>query len=220
MPLTSWELANAAAEAVAAGAGAVHVHVRDPGGAESIAPADVSRAVTALRSAISDIPIGVSTGAWIVPDTDLRYHLVAEWGERPDYASVNFHEQGAEALAELLLSRDIGVEAGVATVAAAERLATSILARRCLRVLMEPQEQDLAAALRTVAAIEAVLARAGLALPCILHGVDHTAWSMIPEAITRGYGTRIGFEDTLTLPDGSMAASNAVLIAEARRIGG
>jgi len=220
LPLTSWELANAAAEAVAAGAGAVHVHVRDPGGAESIAPADVSRAVTALRPAIPGIPIGVSTGAWIVPDTDLRYRLVAEWGERPDYASVNFHEQGAEPLAELLLSRDIGVEAGVATAAAAERLATSILARRCLRVLMEPQEQDLVAALRTVAAIESVLARASLALPCILHGVDHTAWSMIPEAVARGYGTRIGFEDTLTLPDGSMAASNAVLIAEARRIGG
>jgi uncharacterized protein (DUF849 family) len=43
---------------------------------------------------------------------------------------------------------------------------------------------------------------------------------MIPEAVARGYGTRIGFEDTLTLPDGSMAASNAALIAEARRIGG
>jgi uncharacterized protein (DUF849 family) len=220
LPLTSWELSTAAAEAVAAGAGAIHVHVRDPGGGESIAAADISRAVLALRPAIPGIPIGVSTGAWIVPDTDQRYHLVAEWRERPDYASVNFHEQGAEPLAELLLSRDIGVEAGVATEAAAERLATSVLARRCLRVLMEPQEQDLAAALRTVAAIEAVFARSGLALPCILHGVDHTAWSMISEAIARGYGTRIGFEDTLTLPDGSMAASNAVLIAEARRIGG
>jgi len=220
VPMTSWELATAAAEAVAAGAGAVHVHVRDPYGGESIAAADVSRAVMALRPAIPTIPIGVSTGAWIVPDTDLRYHQVAEWGERPDYASVNFHEQGAEPLAELLLSRDIGVEAGVATPAAAERLTASTLAPRCLRVLMEPREQDLAAALRTVAAIEAVLARARLALPCILHGVDHTAWSMIPEAGARGYGTRIGFEDTLTLPDGSMAASNAVLVAEARRIGG
>jgi uncharacterized protein (DUF849 family) len=101
-------LASAAAEAVAAGAGAVHVHVRDSGGRESIAPADVTRAVTALRPAIPGIPIGVSTGAWIVPDTDLRYRLVADWGERPDYASVNFHEQGAEPLTELLLSRDVG----------------------------------------------------------------------------------------------------------------
>jgi uncharacterized protein (DUF849 family) len=220
LPVTSWELATAAVAAVAAGAGAVHVHVRDPDGGESIAAADVSRAVMALRPAIPGIPIGVSTGAWIVPDTDLRYHLVAEWGERPDYASVNFHERGAEPLAELLLSRDVGVEAGVATAAAAERFATSALAPRCLRVLMEPQEQDLAAALHTVAAMEAVLARAGLALPCILHGVDRTAWSMIPESVARGYGIRIGFEDTLTFPDGSMAASNAVLIAEARRIGG
>ena len=50
--------------------------------------------------------------------------------------------------------------------------------------------------------------------------MNHTAWPMISEALARGYGTRIGFEDTLTLPDGSMAARNAVLIAEARRIGG
>ena len=220
LPVTSWELATAAAEAVAAGAGAVHFHVRDSLGAESIAAADVSRAVIALRSAVPGIPIGVSTGAWIVPDMDKRYHLVAAWEDLPDYASVNFHEKGAEPLAELLLSRGIGVEAGVATAAATERFASSTLAPRCLRVLMEPQEQDLAAALRTVTAIEAALARASLSLPCILHGVDHTAWSMIPEAAARGYGTRIGFEDTLTLPDGSMAASNGVLVAEARRIGG
>jgi uncharacterized protein (DUF849 family) len=212
-------LASAAAEAVAAGAGAVHVHVRDSGVGKHRASGRYPRG-DSPASRDPGIPIGVSTGAWIVPDTDLRYRLVADWGERPDYASVNFHEQGAEPLTELLLSRDIGVEAGVATPAAAERFATSALAPRCLRVLMEPQQQDLAAALHTVGAIEAVLARAGLTLPCILHGVDHTAWSMLPEAVARGYGTRIGFEDTLTLPDGSMAASNAVLIAEARRIVG
>jgi uncharacterized protein (DUF849 family) len=40
---------------------------------------------------------------------------------------------------------------------------------------------------------------------------------MIAEAAARGYDTRIGFEDTLTLPDGSMAASNAVLVTLARR---
>ena len=30
--------------------------------------------------------------------------------------------------------------------------------------------------------------------------------------------TRTGFEDTLTLPDGSLAESNAALVAAARRI--
>jgi uncharacterized protein (DUF849 family) len=42
------------------------------------------------------------------------------------------------------------------------------------------------------------------------------AWGLIAEAAARGYGTRVGFEDTLTLPDGSMAESNAV--QEARRV--
>jgi uncharacterized protein (DUF849 family) len=35
--------------------------------------------------------------------------------------------------------------------------------------------------------------------------------------MTRGYDTRIGFEDVLTLPDGSQAPSNEALVAEAVR---
>jgi uncharacterized protein (DUF849 family) len=42
-------------------------------------------------------------------------------------------------------------------------------------------------------------------------------WPLIDEAAARGYDIRVGFEDTLALPDGSLAVSNAVLVAEARR---
>ena len=35
------------------------------------------------------------------------------------------------------------------------------------------------------------------------------------EAIRREYGVRVGFEDTLILPDGRPARSNAELVAEA-----
>lgn len=41
-----------------------------------------------------------------------------------------------------------------------------------------------------------------LDLPRVLHGVDATARQFIDEAIRRGYGTRIGFEDTPTLREG------------------
>ena len=218
VPLTSHDLASAAAEAVAAGAGTVHVHVRDPSGAESVAAADVARALAAMRTVIPGVPIGVSTSARIAPDPDRRQRMVAGWTDRPDYASVNFHEPGAEPLAELLLSQGVGIEAGVATVGATERLAMSGLAPRCVRVLLEPQAQELAAALGAVAEIESVLGRAGIGLPILLHGVDRTAWPLIAEAVARAYDTRIGFEDTLTLPDGSMAASNTVLVTEARRM--
>jgi uncharacterized protein (DUF849 family) len=37
------------------------------------------------------------------------------------------------------------------------------------------------------------------------------------EAIIRGYGVRIGLEDTLALPDGSVARDNFELVAVAMR---
>jgi uncharacterized protein (DUF849 family) len=218
LPVTSRELADAAAEAVAAGAMAIHVHVRDTRGAESLAADDVARAVSTIRSAVPAIPIGVSTGAWILPHTERRHQTIAGWSTQPDFASVNFDEPGAELLAALLLSKGVGIEAGVANVTAAERLAHSALAGRCLRALVEPQGQELPTALNTIQDIESILTAAGVTLPWLLHGVDRTAWPLIAEAVARGHGTRVGFEDTLTLPDGSRAASNAVLVQEARRV--
>jgi uncharacterized protein (DUF849 family) len=218
LPVTSSELADAAAKAVAAGAMAIHVHVRDTRGMESLAGEDVSRALGALRATIPGIPLGVSTGAWILPDTERRHQTVAAWGTQPDFASINFDEPGAELLAALLLSKGIGIEAGVANATAADRLARSGLAGRCLRALVEPQAQELPTALETIRDIESILTNAGLALPWLLHGMDRTAWPLIAEAAARGYATRVGFEDTLTLPDGSMAESNAVLVQEARRV--
>ena len=217
LPTSSPELADAAAQSVAAGAVAVHVHVRDGRGTESLAPEDVARALGALRAAVPGVPVGVSTGAWIMPDTELRHRTVSAWTVQPDYASVNFDEPGADRLATLLLSRGTGIEAGLSKPVAAERLVRSGLAARCLRVLIEPQAQQLHVALATTVEIEALLDAAAVRLPRLLHGIDRTAWPLITEAATRGYDTRIGFEDTLTLPDGSLAANNAVLVATARR---
>ena len=108
-----------------------------------------------------------------------------------------------------------GIEVGIPEAVAAERLVRSHLAPRCLRVLIEPQDQELDASLRTVKEIEAVLDAGGVALPRLLHGLDHTAWPLIGTAAARGYDTRIGFEDTLTLPDGTPAPTNAALVTAA-----
>jgi uncharacterized protein (DUF849 family) len=217
LPVTPAEQAVATVEAVAAGAGAIHVHVRSPDERESLAAADFARSLQAIRSAAPGVLVGVSTAAWIEPDCDARLRAVASWVVLPDFASLNFDEAGAVPLAELLLSRGVGVEAGLCDSRAAEVFVTSRLAERCLRVLLEPDEQDAAGALQTVAQIEAVLDRAGLTLPRLLHGTGTTVWRLIDEAAARGYDTRVGFEDTLTLPDGSAAPNNAVLVAEARR---
>ncbi len=217
VPLHPPELAAAAKAAIAAGAGAVHLHPRNRAGGESLAPDDVARAVAAVREA-SDAPVGVTTGAWIEPDAGRRLELVSGWRRAaPDFASVNFHEPGAVVVADALLAIGVGVEAGLATADAAERLVESELEVRCLRVLLEPQEDDPRAALETVAAIEQVLRRSLGSAPRLLHGADATAWPLLAEAVRRGYDIRIGLEDTLRHPDGRPAVDNADLVSAALR---
>src|SRR5580704_10708294 len=215
LPCSPVELAIAAKEAVAAGAGAAHFHVRGLDERESLDPDDVARAVAAVRAAIPGIPFGVSTGLWMVRDPRVRHEKVAAWKTFPDFASVNFQEEGGIALAEMLLAKGMGVEAGMGGAAATEKFLESGLAPRCRWVLLEPDQQEMDAALLVVAQIEEMLRGAGIALPIILHGLNRTAWEFIEVAARRGYGARIGFEDVLTLPDGRHASSDAELVAEA-----
>jgi uncharacterized protein (DUF849 family) len=220
VPCTPGELAESARGAVAAGASAIHFHVRGPDGRESLDADDVARCVEAVRVAIPATPFGVSTGAWIVRDVKARFEKVAAWKILPSFASINFNEDGGVALAELLLSRGVGVEAGVGSVEAAETFVASGLAPRCLRVMFEPGQQDLHVALDGLERLEKMLDRAGVKIPRLLHGLNRTAWDLMDAAVKRGYDTRIGFEDVLTLSDGSHAGSNAALVAEgARRAG-
>ena len=218
VPCSPVELAAAAKEAVAAGAGAAHFHVRGADGRESLDAEDVARAVTAVRAAIPGVPFGVSTGLWMVRDARERHAKVAAWKAFPDFASVNFNEEGAIALAELLLAKGMGVEAGMGSVLATEKFLESGLAARCRWVLLEPEQQEIDAALAVVARIEEMLRGARIDLPIILHGLNRAAWDFVGVAAQRGYGTRMGFEDVLTLPDGSQAKSNGALVAEAMRL--
>ncbi len=215
VPVLPAELADAAREAAAAGADAVHFHVRGSDGRESLAAADVDSAVKAVRPI--GVPFGVSTGAWIIADPEERLDAVGRWTVLPDFASVNFHEDGAAALAAALLRRGVDIEAGVADRFAAEQLVRSGLAERCLRIMFEPREQVPAAALAVVADAEVVLDAAFVRSPRLLHGVDATAWTLLDEAAARRYDGRIGLEDTLTLPDGRPADGNGELVRTARQ---
>jgi beta-keto acid cleavage enzyme len=47
-------------------------------------------------------------------------------------------------------------------------------------------------------------------------GISNVACPVLEAALQHGYDTRIGLEDTLTLPDGSQAKDNAELVAFAR----
>jgi uncharacterized protein (DUF849 family) len=216
VPLTSAELAAAAEEAAAAGAEAIHFHARSEDGRETLDGAAIAANLESIRERLQDLPVGVSTGAWIVPDPERRLRIVQTWDLFPDFVSVNFHEEGAVGLAATLMGRGIGIEAGISDTKAARKLVASGLARQCLRILVEPQDEEIAPALKTTLEIENILNHAGVRLATVLHGTDGTAWELLDEAIRRGYDIRIGFEDTLRLRDGKTAQSNAELVREAR----
>lgn len=221
VPVSPAEQAADVVACLQAGAGAVHLHVRATSvssDAESLDAEDVARTIPIVRAATPKAAIGVSTGAWILPHP-ARLEAAAAWEVLPDFASVNFGEKGAAEMARLLLSRGVDVEAGLCDAASAEVLMESGLAASCIRVLLEPQEQEMARALENVNAIEKVLeARTHDArFPPLLHGVDATAWPLLDEAIARGYDVRIGLEDTLVLPDGRVAKGNVELVTEAVR---
>jgi uncharacterized protein (DUF849 family) len=217
IPIAPEALAQDAAACVAAGAGAIHLHPRDSRGHETLDAAVVDAVVRYVRGACG-VPVGVTTGAWIEDDVDERVAFIEGWSE-PDYSSVNLSEDGAERVMAALLSRGIGVEAGVATVEDADRLAASGVADRILRVLVEPVDADPDDAASIVAQIHATLDRHEIHAPRLQHGDGTATWVLISDAVRRGLDTRVGLEDTLVLPGGSRADGNPALIAAARAMG-
>ena len=137
LPVTAAELAADAAAVAAAGASAVHVHPRGADGRESLDATDVDGAVGAIRAAAPGLPVGVSTGAWIVPELAARAAAVGSWSE-PDFASVNLSERGHAEVMGALRDAGVGIEAGVWTVADVAALERSGFAGELVRVLIEP----------------------------------------------------------------------------------
>lgn len=217
VPLTADDLARDAAACVAAGANAFHIHPRGADGRESLDVAIIDTAVLAVREAAGGAEVGVSTGAWILPDLEARLEAIALW-TAPDYASVNVSEDGFAEVMRVLLENGIGVEAGVWSLEDADQLAACGLADRLTRVLIEPPDPDPMAAPLLYEAIHARLDTHGLTAPRLQHGDGEATWAILDDAIATGYDTRVGLEDTLLLPDGERAPDNAALVAAAARL--
>jgi uncharacterized protein (DUF849 family) len=217
LPVTPNEVAQDAARAAAAGAGAVHVHPKDGDGADTLDTERVGAVVAAVRAAVPGLPVGVTTGAWALPDVEERLAAVRSWTVLPDFASVNWHEEGAGAVAAALLDRGVAVEAGLWHADAVDAWSASPLRDRCLRVLVELA--DGLSEPGTEAAAERVLARLPESgLEVLLHGEGSSCWPALRCAVRRGLHTRIGLEDVLELPDGRSAPDNAALVRAAREI--
>jgi uncharacterized protein (DUF849 family) len=224
VPLSPAELAASAAAAVEAGAEAVHLHARRSDGDESLLAADIGAAVTAVRQACPGTLIGVSTGLWITGgDAAARQSAVAGWAglpadARPDFASVNLSEPGWARLCGVLGSAGIAAEAGIWSVADADRLAAAGQSVGWLRILVEiidvPGDKAVAAADEVLCRLDSLNAT----IPRLLHGEGPACWPLVAHAGTLGLPTRIGLEDTIVRPDGSAISGNAELVQLALQI--
>jgi uncharacterized protein (DUF849 family) len=212
LPLDAQAMASDAAACIAAGGAELHIHPRADG-RESLAAVDAT--VLAVRQACPGTLIGVSTGAWIEDDVERTRAAIAGWRELPDYASVNLSEADAPGVMDLLRQRGVGIEAGLASVADTERFVGLADHDRVLRILIEIDIQDLPAALDEAHGIAAVLERAGVRRPILLHSVDVTVWPFVELARRKRWSTRVGLEDGKTLADGTTATDNAEIVAAA-----
>ena len=195
----------------------MHLHVKDAEGRDTLDGAALAEVLAAVRAAVPVFPLGVTTGAWIAPDPAARVAVVRGWSALPDFASVNWHEDGAEDVAAALLDRGVGVEAGLWHSRAAQAWLDSPLRDRCLRVLVElPDRPDGSATAARAERLVGMVADGGREV--VLHGEGASAWPLVRLAAARGWGTRIGLEDVLVMPDGTPARDNAALVRAARAV--
>jgi uncharacterized protein (DUF849 family) len=222
LPVTPVEVANDIARVLAAGADAVHVHPKDVDGRDTLDPRVVAEVVTEARAASPTVSLGTTTGAWIDPDPARRVAAIAAWTVGPDFASVNWHETGAEDVARALLDRGVGVEAGLWHVEAARAWLASPLCNACVRVLVELADglDEVATVVEADRILDVLHDTPGDPPPILLHGQESSAWPALRHAAALDLQARIGLEDVLTLPSGTFAPDNAALVTAARAVGG
>ncbi len=133
--------------------------------------------------------------------------MIKRWRTPPDFVSVNVSELGWAGIVRAALHAGIGVEAGLASERDADELASSPFAHRLVRALIEVEGGA------TQARAIAELIPAGI--PQLWHGYGERTWDVLAAAAAAAHDVRVGLEDTLVLPDGATAASNAELVTSA-----
>jgi uncharacterized protein (DUF849 family) len=221
LPVSPAQVADDVVSLAEVGVRSVHIHPRDLTGLEALAGPRIAPTVARLHSVAPTIAVGVTTAAWIQPDPTTRIDLLAGWAGlaagKPDFASVNVHEDGWLAACEVLASARIGIELGVFHLEAAKVLRAAGVPAGVIRVLVEVQPAEPMAAL---AELDKLLDELSwLNVPILAHGEEGGAWPVLLEASRRGLDTRIGLEDVLVLPDGSPAHDNLDLVRAARELG-
>jgi len=214
-PRTPETIASEARAAVAAGARSLHLHPYGPDGRQTLDAAPCAETIRRVRSACPGVTISLSTSADVEPDPVRRLCLIEAWTELPDLVTANQGEDGILDVCELLVSRGVGIEAGLLSLDDARRFVAAGIAPRCTRAMVEPLDADPADAVAHAEAIENTLLDARIILEQVHHGDGIASWAVNRRAISRGHGIRTGLEDTPVLPDGRQARGNGDLVAAA-----
>ena len=218
LPVTMPELLADLRECFRAGAEGVHLHVRDESGAESLRPEHVNATVRAVRELDPAVEIGLTTGAWIVPDRTERIAMIREW-EGVDCATVNLSEPGFDEVMAAMLDVGVGIDVGLWAPTELDALIGSGLLPHAQRVSIELDDGEPYFLRGDPAAIadgiNRALDEAGSTCPRLTHGMGAWTWPLVRDAFARGHDTRVGFEDSTLLPDGRVAAGNAELVRAA-----
>lgn len=215
MPVSLQELLAELRACVAAGANGVHLHPRDASGAETLDPAVVNETCRRVRELDPSLEIGLTTGAWIEPDLATRVAMIREW-EGVDCATVNLCEHGFETVMAAMLDTGIGIDVGLWAPVELNRLLDSGFLESAFRVSIElgsGEPYHLSGdPLDHARIINDALDAAGSSCPRLTHGEDDWVWPLVADAFRRGHDTRVGFEDSTLLPNGTIAADNAQLV--------
>lgn len=222
MPVSHDELLDDLSACFDAGADGVHLHVRDHTGAETLDPEVVNntcRGVRELaRTAGREVEIGLTTGAWIVPDLNDRIAMIREW-EGADCATVNLSEPGFERVMSAMLDVGIGIDVGLWAPQELDTLVSWGLLPRAQRVSIELDPGEpyfLEGDPKSVAQqVNDALDEAGSTCPRLTHGMNAWTWPLVADAFSRGHDTRVGFEDSIYLPRGEAAHGNVELVKAA-----
>jgi len=219
LPLSVPEIVAEATDCHAAGADALHLHIRDADGAHSLDTGLYREALHALRAPLPDLPIQITTEAAGVFDVATQAACIRAL--RPDWISLSLREMARDkALAARLYSdaHEMGCrvqhilfdDADLALLTAWQ--ADGTIPDTPLEVIHvlgrytdgPPSDPAL------VAARLAPLKGSARQMVCAFGPEEHAC---LVEAAQLGADLRVGFENSLTNPDGTPWASNAASVA-------
>ena len=228
LPVSPAELADCAGAIVAAGASIIHVHVRDAAGGHSLDAGRYRAAIDAIRDRVGDrLLIQATTESCGIYPVDAQMEMVRTL--RPESVSIALREfnpdDDADARRFYAWLVDEGIFAQHILYSPGD--VTRFQRLRDAGVIRDPHPFALYVLGRysddltgDVGELPRFVAAAGDDVAWAVCSFGNTEQAAAAAASASGGHTRVGFENNLWLPDGSLAGDNAALVAVAAAAAG